>query len=83
MNTNTNADVDYDVDALLAQMSQELSEIIKKKELEAPVMVGIHSAGEKQYHLLSYSVAFLRHALPENLCPHRRIPRNHEIPLRN
>ena len=45
MNTNTNADVDYDVDALLAKMSKELSDIIKKNKLEAPVMVGIHSAG--------------------------------------
>lgn len=45
MSTNTNADFEYDVDALLAQMSQELSDIIKKNKLDAPVMVGIHSAG--------------------------------------
>lgn len=45
MNTNKNADVEYDVEALLAQMSEELSDIIKRKKLEAPVMVGIHSAG--------------------------------------
>ncbi len=32
MNTNTNADVDYDVDALLAKMSKELSDIIKKNK---------------------------------------------------
>lgn len=50
MSTNKNvvADdvkVDYDVDALLAQMSEKLSDIIKDQKLEAPVMVGIHSAG--------------------------------------
>ena len=47
MSTNKNTDVvvDYDVDALLAQMSDELSDIIKNNKLEAPVMVGIHSAG--------------------------------------
>lgn len=45
MNTNKNADVEYDVDGLLAQMSKELSDIIKDKNLDAPVMVGIHSAG--------------------------------------
>jgi len=45
MSTDTNTEVDYDVDALLAQMSAELSDIIKKKGIEAPVMVGIHSAG--------------------------------------
>lgn len=37
--------IDYDVDALLAEMSQKLSDIIKKNNIEAPVMVGIHSAG--------------------------------------
>jgi len=45
MSTNINTDIDYDVDALLAGMSEELSDIIKKNNLESPVMVGIHSAG--------------------------------------
>jgi len=45
MNKNKNADKEYDVDALLAQMSKQLSDIIKNDTLEAPVMVGIHSAG--------------------------------------
>lgn len=50
MSTNKNVDaedydVDDEVDALLAQMSEQLSDIIKDKKLDAPVMVGIHSAG--------------------------------------
>ncbi len=49
MNNSESADVDannnYDVDALLTQMSQELDDIIKQNNIEAPVMVGIHSAG--------------------------------------
>lgn len=40
-----NKSAEYDVDALLKQMTQELSDILENKELEAPVMVGIHSAG--------------------------------------
>ena len=43
MNTTTKAD--YDVDALIAQISKELSDIIKNNKVESPVMVGIHSAG--------------------------------------
>lgn len=35
----------YNVDELLAKMSQELSESVLKHSAEAPVMVGIHSAG--------------------------------------
>jgi len=42
---SADANIDYDVDALLAQMSQELSDIIKQNNIESPVMVGIHSAG--------------------------------------
>ena len=45
MSNDQDTDIDYDVDALLAQMSQQLSDIISQKKLEAPVMVGIHSAG--------------------------------------
>ncbi len=45
MSTNKNPNADYDVDALLVKMSQQLSDIIEKNELEAPVMVGIHTAG--------------------------------------
>ena len=45
MNNNDNAEVEYDVNALLAKMSDELSDIIKWDNIEAPVMVGIHSAG--------------------------------------
>lgn len=45
MNNNDNAEVEYDVNALLAKMSDELSDIIKRDNIEAPVMVGIHSAG--------------------------------------
>ncbi|MEH6456632.1 MAG: bifunctional pyr operon transcriptional regulator/uracil phosphoribosyltransferase PyrR, partial [Cocleimonas sp.] len=45
MSTNENTDINYDVDALMAQMSEELSDIIKSNKFEAPVMVGIHSAG--------------------------------------
>ena len=36
---------EYDVDALIARMSQDLNHIIEEKNIEAPVMVGIHSAG--------------------------------------
>ncbi len=35
----------YDVDALLSEMTKKLQNIIKKKNLDDPVMVGIHSAG--------------------------------------
>jgi len=35
----------YDVNQLLETMSNELSNIIKQKQAEAPVMVGIHTAG--------------------------------------
>lgn len=45
MNNNKQAETEYDVNALLAQMSSELSEIIKRDNINAPVMVGIHSAG--------------------------------------
>ena len=45
MNNNDNAEVEYDVNALLAKMSDELSDIIKRDNIETPVMVGIHSAG--------------------------------------
>ena len=45
MSISESAENEYDVDALLAQMSKELSDIIEHKALEAPVMVGIHSAG--------------------------------------
>ncbi|MGK0272224.1 MAG: pyrimidine operon attenuation protein/uracil phosphoribosyltransferase [Cocleimonas sp.] len=45
MSKNINTDIDYDVDALLTQMSKKLSDIIKENQLDAPVMVGIHSAG--------------------------------------
>ena len=45
MSVNENAEIDYDVNSLIAQMSTELSEIIKQNDIEAPVMVGIHSAG--------------------------------------
>lgn len=45
MSTHENSGIDYDVDALLGQMSKELSAIIKDKKFDAPVMVGIHSAG--------------------------------------
>ena len=38
-------DKEYDVDNLLAEMSQGLHDIIEKNDIEAPVMVGIHSAG--------------------------------------
>ena len=36
---------EYDVDNLLAKMSQELRDIILQKNIDEPVMVGIHSAG--------------------------------------
>ena len=46
----------YNVDELLAQMSQEISDSVLKHSPEAPVMVGIHSAGvwvaEKLHELL-------------------------------
>lgn len=45
MSNTNNIDEEYNVDALLAQMSEQLSDIIKQKKIEAPVMVGIHSAG--------------------------------------
>jgi len=45
MTQNNNANIEYDVKALLRQMSKELSEIIAAKNIDAPVMVGIHSAG--------------------------------------
>ena len=45
MSTNKKAGKDYDVDALLAQMSKDLSNIINENQLDAPVMIGIHSAG--------------------------------------
>jgi len=35
----------YDVDALLSEMTKKLQNIIKDKNLDDPVMVGIHSAG--------------------------------------
>ncbi len=41
----TNTKPDYDVSQLLNTMSGELSDIIKQKKAEAPVMVGIHTAG--------------------------------------
>jgi len=41
----TNTKPDYDVSQLLDTMSGELSDIIKQKKAEAPVMVGIHTAG--------------------------------------
>ena len=41
----TNTKSDYDVSQLLDTMSGELSDIIKQKKAEAPVMVGIHTAG--------------------------------------
>ncbi len=37
--------LEYDVSELLRRMSGELSSIIKQKNAEAPVMVGIHTAG--------------------------------------
>jgi len=36
---------EYNVDALLSEMTQKLQDIIKEKNLDDPVMVGIHSAG--------------------------------------
>ncbi len=36
---------EYDVEALLSEMTQKLQSIIKDKNLQSPVMVGIHSAG--------------------------------------
>ena len=45
MSNIDNAEIEYDVDALLAQMSKDLGDIIEKNNIEAPVMVGIHSAG--------------------------------------
>ena len=46
----------YNVDELLTKMSQELSDRVLKNSTEAPVMVGIHSAGvwvaEKLHELL-------------------------------
>ena len=36
---------DYDVALLLSDMTQKLQHIIKEKNLDDPVMVGIHSAG--------------------------------------
>lgn len=45
MSKNENTDIEYDVDALLAQMSQQLSDIIEQSNLDELVMVGIHSAG--------------------------------------
>ena len=41
----TNTKSDYDVSQLIDTMSGELSDIIKQKKAEAPVMVGIHTAG--------------------------------------
>lgn len=41
----TNTKSDYDVSQLLDTMSGELSDIIKQQKAEAPVMVGIHTAG--------------------------------------
>ena len=47
----------YNVDELLTKMSQELSDSVIKNSPEAPVMVGIHSAGvwvaEKLHELLN------------------------------
>ncbi|MEE9445131.1 MAG: bifunctional pyr operon transcriptional regulator/uracil phosphoribosyltransferase PyrR [Cocleimonas sp.] len=36
---------DYNVDHLLQEMSERLTNIVKEKRDEAPVMVGIHTAG--------------------------------------
>lgn len=36
---------EYDVDALLCKMSENLHDLILRKKIDAPVMVGIHSAG--------------------------------------
>lgn len=36
---------EYDVDALLSEMTQKLQNILQEKNLDDPVMVGIHSAG--------------------------------------
>jgi pyrimidine operon attenuation protein/uracil phosphoribosyltransferase len=41
----TSSKSDYDVSQLLESMTDELSNIIKQKQAEAPVMVGIHTAG--------------------------------------
>ncbi len=47
MNTTTKeqSKSEYDVTALLSEMTQKLSDKIKQENLHDPVMVGIHSAG--------------------------------------
>ena len=37
--------LNHDIDTLLVEMSHELSQYIKQKKIEDPVMVGIHTAG--------------------------------------
>ena len=44
MSTN-NKNTEYDVAELLSEMTDKLQRIIKDKNLDEPVMVGIHSAG--------------------------------------
>jgi len=36
---------EYNVDTLLSEMTIQLSQIVEEKSIEAPVMIGIHSAG--------------------------------------
>ncbi len=42
---NNDNNTEYDVEELLSDMTQKLRGIIKEKNLDDPVMVGIHSAG--------------------------------------
>lgn len=42
---NNDNNTEYDVEELLSDMTQKLRDIIKEKNLDDPVMVGIHSAG--------------------------------------
>ena len=44
-NEDNNSDNQFDVEALLSEMTTKLQAIIDDKKLDDPVMVGIHSAG--------------------------------------
>jgi len=44
-NNNSNKNIDKNIDELLSSMSQDLQNLIEKRKLNNPVMVGIHTAG--------------------------------------
>lgn len=47
----------YDVDELLGEMAQNLKNLIQQKQLDEPVMVGIHTAGVWVAQVLHESLA--------------------------